>query len=320
MVGTCLPRPRGGTTSVRPFNRFASSSALVLAALVGCNIHSGSGLDPDELVEGGASGNNSGSGGGSGGSSGGSGPGFDSGINSSGSSGSSSGGGGPSCSTMAASACLGCCQGQFPGGMSYENALQSCLCGGSSCASACAGEVCAGQPFSSASSACQQCAAGTACYPQIEQNCNSDPSCQMFQACTSTCPNNGTGSSSGSSSGGGDGADAGSPLDSGPSSCASNPSNCIECCGTQDPSGYQIFLNDVGQCICTGSAPCASSCANEFCAGKPFSSQNDPCQMCVQQNTAMGTTCYSQVKQECTSNATCQPFAACYLGCPPGSN
>ncbi len=315
---------------MRPFNRFASSAALVLAALVGCNIHSGSGLDPNELVEGG-SGNNSGSGGGSGsgsgagsgGSSGGNEPGTDAGLNSSGGSGGSSGGGGPNCAAMAPVACVGCCGGQYPGGKEYESGLQACLCGGSVCASACAGDVCAGEAFSSASAACQQCATTTTCYPQLEQNCMSDPSCQPFMACTGGCPNDGTGSGSGGGSGSGSGGSSGGgsgggPVDAGPS-CPSNPSNCVECCAGQDPAGYQIFLGDLAQCLCTGTAACAGPCKSELCGPSMTYSPQDACGACVSQNTKQGSTCYNQVDNECASNAACVPFGSCYLGCPAGS-
>jgi hypothetical protein len=167
-------------TPVRPFNSFASSSVLVLAALVGCNLHSGSGIDPDEIVEGGASDNggdggsiNSGSG--SGGSGGGSGSTSSGGESSSGtssgassgtgnssggsggSSGSSSGGDGADAGPLPGqdsgttvnpgqcpanpSTCIDCCGTVSPVGyQEFLAAVGPCLCGDGGPGFACASQ------------------------------------------------------------------------------------------------------------------------------------------------------------------------------------
>jgi len=300
---------------MKPLQHFWSSSLVVLAALVGCNLHSGSGLDPDEFVEGGASGNNGGSGsGGSGGGSG-NGSGGGSGNGSGGGSGSSSGGI-TNCPTNDPTACLDCCGSQDPGSyQSFENALANCVCNPGGCASECGAEVCSGKPFSSASDPCMQCVMGTTCFQQVKQQCTSDPTCQQFEQCYSACPEASIGP-----------ADAGPPpQDSGsgtnPGECPANPSTCVDCCGAFDPAGYQAFLNDLAPCLCgDGNGDvCSAECAGEVCVDQPYSKMGDACETCVNTNGARGTTCFMQARQACQNAGTCTMFMGCYGACPPGA-
>jgi hypothetical protein len=201
-------------------NRFCCTSFVVLGGLVGCNLHSGSGIDPDEIVEGGSDGESESDGGatssGSGGSSGSSSGGTSGG--SSGGSGSGSGGdfadatadagiapadagnGGLSCANSP-STCVECCRAQSPSGyQAYYGYAQACLCGdggdgSGACAAACSKELCLGTEGynPNANDACTQCVAeftttGDACYEQIQSDCSVDPSCTQFADCYSTCP------------------------------------------------------------------------------------------------------------------------------------
>jgi hypothetical protein len=307
---------------LRPFDNFASSSALVLAALVGCNLHSGSGIDPNEIVEGGAA-DNQGDGGGMNTGSSGGGSGSSSGNMPQGtdaaSAGSSSGGGSPNCGAMGPSACISCCEQEFPSGQSYQSALNACACGGGGgCASQCASELCANQPFASPGDACQQCVMGQSCYSQLQQNCSSNQGCQQYQGCSGGCPFSGSSSGGGSgSSSGGDGTDAGIN----PGQCPSNPSTCVDCCGQVDPAGYQAFLNDVGPCLCGdgGGDVCSTACAFEVCIGNPYASMDDGCEKCVNSNGGRGTTCFMLARQQCMMNSSCTSFMNCYGLCPAGS-
>lgn len=185
---------------MRPFNSFAFCSAVVLATLVGCNLHSGSGIDPNEIVEGGASDNegdgqvnNNSSGGGSGGGSGG---------NSGGGSGSSSGGdeadastpqpldSGPGNCASESTGCFQCCENTFPEDVqTYDSIAQSCLCNSGPCTSQCANELCIGQPFTTQGDLCQECVdsnvqPGTVCGMQCDQNAM----CQQLASCLFQCP------------------------------------------------------------------------------------------------------------------------------------
>ncbi len=205
-----------------------SASLLLLAALVGCNLHSGSGLDPDEILEGGATGNDgdggtsgSGSGGQSGSSSGNlpasdaEATGSSSGGNSGGGSGSSSGSEGPDAGPPPPvdassgnpgqcpanpSTCVDCC-GQFdPAGyQAFLNAIAPCLCGdgnGDVCSAQCANEVCVDNPYSPEGDACEVCvnkngSRGSVCFAQARQACQNAGTCTTFMGCYGGCPSGG---------------------------------------------------------------------------------------------------------------------------------
>jgi hypothetical protein len=210
---------------LRPFNSFASSSALVLAALVGCNLHSGSGIDPDEYLEGGSEG-----GSGSGSSSG----------NSGGGSGSGSGGAGP--------------DGAEP-----------------------------------------------------------DDAGSTTPGNDATTFDTGPGEP-----------DTGNPVN--PGQCPGEPTlnACVDCCGSIYPTGYEQFVGDLEPCLCTdaGSGACAAECAGEVCAGQLYSSTDDACEACVNQNTQPGdlggSSCFMQFMMQCKNDQDCQQFMGCRFGCPQG--
>jgi hypothetical protein len=205
-----------------PLRRISSSAVAVVTLLVGCNLHSGSGLNPDEYIEGGegdggennqSDGGNTGSssgtsGGGSGGSSGGSGgssggetpdagepesdatfdtgnPGPDTGTPPMDS--------GPACGTN--TNCPQCCATSDPQGASeFIQDAQSCVCaeGTGPCASACASEFCANGSFNPGDpcDAClqQQLQPTSECSPKVTSECEGQASCPQFFSCFSACP------------------------------------------------------------------------------------------------------------------------------------
>jgi hypothetical protein len=195
---------------------FGSAAFAVVGLLIGCNLHSGSGIDPNEYLEGGPEG-------GSG--------------SSSGNSGSGSGGGGPDAAEPddagsttpqddaatrdaepgepdsgnpgnpgqcpgepSLDACVDCCGSIYPTG--YQEFLQDmepCLCtdaGSGACAAPCSGELCAGQAYSPPDDACEQCVnqntqpsdlGGSTCFNQLKQQCQNDQNCNQFMGCRLGC-------------------------------------------------------------------------------------------------------------------------------------
>jgi hypothetical protein len=190
---------------VRSLSQFWSASFVVVGSLVGCNLHSGPGIDPDEIVDGGAQGTDNDGGIPTGSGSGTGGPG-----SSSGTSGSSSGGqfdaslpaldggSGPEDATVDvngscesdAGACLMCCTTSYPGGTAaFEKVATNCLCGASgACSSECANEFCNGQPFATASDPCQLCVqANLSPSGTCGQEC-AGAGCEPIATCIVGCP------------------------------------------------------------------------------------------------------------------------------------
>jgi hypothetical protein len=103
-----------------------------------------------------------------------------------------------------------------------------------------------------------------------------------------------------------DAADEPAPTDS---TCATMPHTaCETCCAQIHAQGYQLGLQEAATCACP---TCAGACATEYCASPPQDSQTgDACDTCFR-----GTSCPSQVQQECDQNADCVAYLAC-ANCP----
>jgi hypothetical protein len=177
---------------------FTSATALVLVTLVACNLHSGSGTDPDEIIDSGESGDGEHSAGQDAEPTGSS-----SGI-SGGGSGSSSGAGTPDATTPGSdgavatgqcasqpSTCFQCCESMFPQDVvqTYASIAQSCLCNSGPCTSQCANELCIMQPYTTEGDLCQECVDSniqpqTVCGKQCAQNAL----CEELASCLFQCP------------------------------------------------------------------------------------------------------------------------------------
>jgi hypothetical protein len=202
--------------SLNPISHLWSASLVVVGSLVGCNLHSGSGLDPDEILDSGSDGEPAGqdaevTGSSSGGTGGGSGGSSSGGMSSSGtSSGTSSGGSGSgsgsdvpdaappvdatvdvngSCESDAG-ACLSCCIESYSAEMAaFEKVAQGCLCGASgACSADCTNEFCNLQPFATANDPCQLCIeASLSPSGSCGQEC-AGAGCEQVATCLVGCP------------------------------------------------------------------------------------------------------------------------------------
>jgi hypothetical protein len=196
--------------------RFASSAFVVIGLLVGCNLHSGSGINPDEYLEGGSDGGSGSSSGNSGSGSGGNGPdaaeaedaashtlpGNDATTIDAGPGSDAGNPGNPGECPADPNTCVDCCGNFEPAG--YQEFLADvapCLCNGDAgegvCEGECATELCAGAPYASEEDACEQCVntntgpgdfGKSQCLLLARQDCTMQSTCSQFFSCRQGCP------------------------------------------------------------------------------------------------------------------------------------
>jgi hypothetical protein len=89
-----------------------------------------------------------------------------------------------------------------------------------------------------------------------------------------------------------------------------NAQNCQFCCDQRSDGAGTVFNAGLyAQCACSAVAPCGTTCA-PACA----SPTGDPssCVACVGAST---DSCFAQVVQSCTANASCNTFLSCQASC-----
>ena len=82
--------------------------------------------------------------------------------------------------------------------------------------------------------------------------------------------------------------------------------------------GITDYANIIQTCVCTaGSAPCANSCANEYCAQAGYvASTGDACDNCLNKQLGTGGSCAHTVSTQCAADTSCNDYIVCADGCP----
>ncbi len=105
------------------------------------------------------------------------------------------------------------------------------------------------------------------------------------------------------------------PPDDSTCSSQTTKNQCEQCCLTVHPSGYQVYQQQLDDCVCNSPAACATECANEVCANQP-TTPNDACATCVANSLSSTGACYQAVANACQADTDCTAlFGTCIPPC-----
>lgn len=115
------------------------------------------------------------------------------------------------------------------------------------------------------------------------------------------------GSATGGSAGSGTGGSAGGATD------CSTSADCMGCCATENTAAYTKFQGYLVPCVCgaANDGPCATDCADSYCAASNPADPSDACVTCA--SAAAQTGSCQTVLADCMGDAECSPFLTCAL-------
>lgn len=112
-------------------------------------------------------------------------------------------------------------------------------------------------------------------------------------------------------------ADAGKPVDAGNAGMSSDAGACEAACINANMAAYMVFEGDeLMQCGCKSSGPCASDCTTE-CASPSIPTDTSPCGVCLlgQEDMGSSSSCITAAAIGCLTASNCSAFLNCAEPC-----